>query len=45
VNPFKIFIIIAVVVAVVLFAGFIYTVFFHTGAQPEGLGSLLAQAL
>ena len=36
-NPFKIFVLIAVVLAVALAVGFVIVVFFQTGAQPQSL--------
>ncbi|MET0806509.1 MAG: hypothetical protein ABWX66_00230 [Lacisediminihabitans sp.] len=37
VNPFKIFVLIAVVLALALAVGFVIVVFFQTGAQPQSL--------
>ena len=36
-NPFKIFVLIAVVLALALAVGFVIVVFFQTGAQPQSL--------
>ncbi len=41
-NPFRILIVIAAVIAVAFFVGFIYVVFFHPGGNPQGLGSVVA---
>lgn len=38
-NPFRIFIIVAVVIAVVLFAGFIAVHFFGVVLRPESLAA------
>jgi hypothetical protein len=42
VNPFRILIVIAAVIAVILFAGFIAVHFFGLVWRPESLGSITA---
>jgi hypothetical protein len=42
VNPFRIIIVIAVVIAVIAFAGFIAVHFFGLVWRPESLGSITA---
>jgi succinate dehydrogenase hydrophobic anchor subunit len=41
-NPFRILIVIAAVIAVAFFVGFIYIVFIHPNGNPQGLGSVVA---
>lgn len=39
-NPFRVLVIVAAVIAIVLFAGFIAVAFFHVGGHPQSIGSI-----